>query len=60
MLFILFWIHTYFENSKSILFSFLLIATEECGKVLITPIKRQIDESWKDLSTNELVDLNDL
>ena len=37
---------------------FLLVATEECGKVLITPIKRQIDESWKDLSTNELVDLN--
>ena len=41
---------------------FLLIATEECGKVLTTipPIKRKIDESWKDLSTNESVDLNDL
>ena len=59
MLFLLNWIHTYFEDSKFILF-FLLIATEECGKVLITPIKRQIDESWKDLSINELVNLNDL
>ena len=57
MLFLLYWIHAYFEGSKFIFF-FLLIATEECGKVLITPIKRQIDESWKDLSTNELVDLN--
>ena len=58
MLFLLYWIHTYFTDSKFISFFSLLVATEECGKVLITPIKRQIDESWKDLSTNELVDLN--